>query len=93
MYSLPGHFYFFAGQRSKAVITCILIEVVQRGEVKYRGVLYNAGIMFCPAMGAALMSISAIVVALNARMLKIKITAKCRIANELKTTGHFHFHK
>lgn len=35
------------------------------------GILYNAGIMLTPAMGAALMSISTIVVALNARMLKV----------------------
>lgn len=36
------------------------------------GVLYNAGIMLSPAMGAVLMSVSTIVVAINARMLKIK---------------------
>lgn len=35
------------------------------------GILYNAGIMLSPAMGAALMSVSTIVVALNARMLKV----------------------
>ncbi|MFZ6012914.1 MAG: copper-translocating P-type ATPase [Bacteroidota bacterium] len=35
------------------------------------GVLYNAGIMLSPAMGAVLMSVSTIVVALNARMLKV----------------------
>ena len=36
------------------------------------GVLYNAGIMLSPAMGAVLMSLSTIVVAINARMLSIK---------------------
>jgi P-type Cu2+ transporter len=36
------------------------------------GVLYNAGIMLSPAMGAVLMSVSTVVVAINARMLKIK---------------------
>jgi Cu2+-exporting ATPase len=35
------------------------------------GVLYNAGIMLSPAMGAVLMSISTIVVAINARLLKL----------------------
>lgn len=36
------------------------------------GVLYKAGIMLSPAMGAVLMSLSTIVVAINARMLTIK---------------------
>jgi Cu2+-exporting ATPase len=36
------------------------------------GILYNAGIMLSPAMGAVLMSVSTVVVAINARMLKIK---------------------
>lgn len=36
------------------------------------GVLYNQGILLSPAMGAALMSLSTIVVAINARFLKIK---------------------
>ena len=36
------------------------------------GVLYSAGIMLSPAMGAVLMSLSTIVVAINARMLQIK---------------------
>lgn len=36
------------------------------------GILYNAGIILSPAMGAVLMSISTIVVAINARMLRIK---------------------
>ncbi|MDQ2721305.1 MAG: copper-translocating P-type ATPase [Bacteroidota bacterium] len=36
------------------------------------GVLYNQGIILSPAAGAALMSISTIVVAINASMLKIK---------------------
>ena len=36
------------------------------------GVLYNAGIMLSPAMGAVLMSVSTVVVAINARMLRIK---------------------
>jgi Cu2+-exporting ATPase len=35
------------------------------------GILYNAGIMLSPAMGAVLMSVSTVVVAINARMLKI----------------------
>lgn len=35
------------------------------------GVLYNAGIMLSPAAGAVLMSVSTVVVALNARMLKV----------------------
>ena len=36
------------------------------------GILYNAGVMLSPAMGAVLMSVSTIVVAINAQMLKIK---------------------
>jgi len=36
------------------------------------GVLYNQGILLSPAAGAALMSVSTIVVAINASMLKIK---------------------
>jgi len=36
------------------------------------GILYNAGIMLSPAMGAVLMSVSTVVVAINARMLRIK---------------------
>lgn len=36
------------------------------------GILYNAGVMLSPAMGAVLMSVSTIVVAINARMLKLK---------------------
>ena len=35
------------------------------------GVLYSIGILLSPAMGAALMSVSTIVVAINARLLKI----------------------
>ena len=35
------------------------------------GVLYNFGVMLSPAMGAVLMSVSTIVVAINARMLKV----------------------
>jgi Cu2+-exporting ATPase len=35
------------------------------------GVLYNFGIMLSPAMGAVLMSVSTVVVALNARLLKV----------------------
>jgi P-type Cu2+ transporter len=36
------------------------------------GVLYDFGIMLSPAMGAVLMSVSTVVVAINARMLRIK---------------------
>jgi Cu2+-exporting ATPase len=36
------------------------------------GVLYKAGIMLSPAAGAVLMSVSTVVVAINARMLRIK---------------------
>ncbi|MPM32608.1 Copper-exporting P-type ATPase B [bioreactor metagenome] len=36
------------------------------------GVLYNAGITLNPAMGAVLMSLSTIIVAINARLLKIQ---------------------
>jgi Cu2+-exporting ATPase len=36
------------------------------------GVLYNKGIILSPAAGAVLMSVSTIVVAINAGMLKIK---------------------
>lgn len=36
------------------------------------GVLYNAGVMLSPAMGAVLMSVSTVVVAINARLLSIK---------------------
>jgi Cu2+-exporting ATPase len=34
------------------------------------GVLYKLGILLSPAMGAALMSLSTVIVAINARMLK-----------------------
>ena len=36
------------------------------------GVLYKWGIMLSPASGAVLMSLSTIVVAINAKMLKVK---------------------
>lgn len=36
------------------------------------GILYNAGVMLSPAMGAVLMSVSTVVVAINARMLTIR---------------------
>jgi Cu2+-exporting ATPase len=36
------------------------------------GVAYGAGILLSPAMGAALMSLSTIIVAINARLLKVK---------------------
>lgn len=36
------------------------------------GVLYNAGILISPAVGAALMSLSTVIVAINARFLSIK---------------------
>ncbi len=36
------------------------------------GVLYNAGIVLSPAIGAVLMSVSTVVVAINARLLKVK---------------------
>ncbi|HAF84860.1 MAG TPA: cadmium-translocating P-type ATPase [Sphaerochaeta sp.] len=36
------------------------------------GVLYNQGIVISPALGAALMSLSTIIVAINAKLLKIK---------------------
>lgn len=35
------------------------------------GILFNAGIMLSPAMGAVLMSVSTVVVAINARLLKV----------------------
>jgi Cu2+-exporting ATPase len=35
------------------------------------GVMYNFGVMLSPAMGAVLMSVSTVVVAINARMLKV----------------------
>ena len=35
------------------------------------GVLYNQGIVISPAVGAGLMSLSTIIVAINARLLKI----------------------
>jgi Cu2+-exporting ATPase len=36
------------------------------------GVLYTLGILLTPALGAALMSVSTVIVAINARLLKIK---------------------
>ena len=36
------------------------------------GVLYNAGILLSPAAGAVLMTVSTIVVAINASLLKVK---------------------
>jgi Cu2+-exporting ATPase len=36
------------------------------------GVLYNTGIVISPAIGAVLMSLSTVIVAINARLLKIK---------------------
>ncbi|MBZ0243252.1 MAG: HAD-IC family P-type ATPase, partial [Bacteroidales bacterium] len=38
------------------------------------GVLYNSGILISPALGAVLMSMSTIIVALNAQLLKRKMT-------------------
>jgi Cu2+-exporting ATPase len=35
------------------------------------GILYNQGIIISPALGAGLMSLSTIIVAVNARFLKI----------------------
>ncbi len=35
------------------------------------GVLYNSGILLSPAMGAVLMSLSTVIVAVNARFLKV----------------------
>jgi Cu2+-exporting ATPase len=40
------------------------------------GVLYNAGILINPALGAVLMSLSTIIVAINAQLLKRKMTVK-----------------
>jgi P-type Cu2+ transporter len=37
------------------------------------GVLYNQGIMVSPAMGAALMSLSTVIVAINAQLLRRQI--------------------
>jgi Cu2+-exporting ATPase len=36
------------------------------------GVLYSAGIMLSPAVGALLMSLSTVVVAINARLLRVR---------------------
>ncbi|MGF7082205.1 cation transport ATPase [Mucilaginibacter sp. UYCu711] len=36
------------------------------------GVLYNQGIVLSPAVGAMLMTVSTVVVAINASMLKVK---------------------
>lgn len=36
------------------------------------GILYSAGILLSPAMGAVLMSLSTVIVAINARLLKIE---------------------
>jgi Cu2+-exporting ATPase len=36
------------------------------------GVLYNQGIVLSPAAGAALMTVSTVLVAINASMLKVK---------------------
>lgn len=36
------------------------------------GMLYSVGILLSPAMGAVLMSVSTIVVAINARFLKVE---------------------
>lgn len=36
------------------------------------GVLYNQGILLSPAVGAVLMTVSTVVVAINASMLKLK---------------------
>ena len=35
------------------------------------GILYNQGIVISPAVGAVLMSLSTVIVAINARLLKI----------------------
>lgn len=40
------------------------------------GVLYSAGILISPALGAALMSLSTVVVAFNAQLLKSKLNAR-----------------
>ena len=36
------------------------------------GVLYNLGVLLTPATGALLMSLSTVIVAINARMLKVR---------------------
>ena len=36
------------------------------------GVLYKEGIVLSPALGAALMSLSTVIIAINAQLLKIK---------------------
>jgi P-type Cu2+ transporter len=36
------------------------------------GALYGVGIVFGPAMGAALMSVSTVIVAINARFLRLE---------------------
>jgi Cu2+-exporting ATPase len=40
------------------------------------GALYAWGVLLSPALGAALMAASTVIVAINARMLKIKVIAK-----------------
>ena len=37
------------------------------------GVLYNQGILLSPAAGAVLMTVSTVVVAINASLLKVKV--------------------
>jgi Cu2+-exporting ATPase len=40
------------------------------------GVLYSAGFLLSPAVGAVLMSLSTVIVAVNARLLKVKTTSR-----------------
>jgi Cu2+-exporting ATPase len=43
------------------------------------GVLYKAGILLAPEVGAILMSLSTVIVAVNARLLKVKNKADAAV--------------
>ena len=47
------------------------------------GVLAGQGIILSPAIGAVLMSVSTIVVAINARLLKLKVNRKSTMSAKI----------
>ena len=49
------------------------------------GVLYNQGVLLSPAAGAVLMTISTVVVAINASLLKVKKSKVNRATAKLKS--------
>jgi Cu2+-exporting ATPase len=55
------------------------------------GLLYGAGILLSPAIGALLMSLSTVIVAINARLFRVKKSEqegdRCRVVKGSKAAG------